>query len=726
MGKLFDRIFRRKHYKDVNSTYSEVLTSHITAFNLFIQQKQIKPDDSYEFKEYITDHYFVISQCSRQIKTARELFLRNRLGFILFCREQNLNNPQNVPIQHYRIVYENREKIIDYDEQANKYKRAQKKYPKAIKAIFGPLPPCSIDDIKNRLSQLEDIKKVDSALKSYSKIETKYQKALKVLFGSIPACSVDDIQRRLSQLEDIKKVDSVLKSYSEIETKYQKAIKYQYKKSKLKEYSDKEDAVSHRSELVIINQYILKVETIKTECPLAWNLFLKSLNLKDFYDLPLEKIKEIKKNIFSIKEQFLCTIKGISKTALKLISPKDLDISQFTTTESKLESRIIELLTHLPSKPVLSSFECTVPNPERDQYVRVILKSKLYGSKVRFSDAYTIEDFYSLRRKLADCSTGFDIIAYERASNSEAIKKYNLKKTGKAVFYIEDFELLASKDPELMQCIQDFNREKEQKEKAEREKREKQERENTINKARSLADTYTKGFEHFFPDKSIYSIDYSTAQDILWKESQIKEWSNMVNRVSSWDTVKGIPYYFFWYYFPKNRFTKVSPESDRARKIVWNFKDGKTTDFSVADLVAQKLRDTFSSSMLRQLTFVCVPASSRSTNEIRYKLFSSKVCESSGVRNAFSYIDIIKEKTPAHLSPTHEVEPAEYSFDRWFFNNANVILFDDIITTGRSLAAFKRELESLGANVICAISIGRTYSDYYGDNRKPHPYTGTL
>ena len=97
------------------------------------------------------------------------------------------------------------------------------------------------------------------------------------------------------------------------------------------------------------------------------------------------------------------------------------------------------------------------------------------------------------------------------------------------------------------------------------------------------------------------------------------------------------------------------------------------------------------------------------------------------MRNAFLKIEIAKEKTPAHLSPTHESEPAQYSFDTYFFRDAKVILFDDVVTRGHSMAEFRRILENeLDAHVICAISIGRTYSDYYGDNRKPHPYTGTL
>lgn len=37
----------------------------------------------------------------------------------------------------------------------------------------------------------------------------------------------------------------------------------------------------------------------------------------------------------------------------------------------------------------------------------------------------------------------------------------------------------------------------------------------------------------------------------------------------------------------------------------------------------------------------------------------------------------------------------------------------------------KTVLEQMGATVICAISIGRTYSDYHGENNQPHPWTGS-
>lgn len=267
---------------------------------------------------------------------------------------------------------------------------------------------------------------------------------------------------------------------------------------------------------------------------------------------------------------------------------------------------------------------------------------------------------------------------------------------------------------------------KKRREEEERKKREKKDKDDAIYKARYLANYYSLGFKHYFPNISSGSIDYPTAKSILWKEMQIKDWSEMLRRISTWDNVKGIPYYFFWYYYP-TRFSNVSYESERARKLIWNFKDGKPTDLSIERIIINKLRSTFGSSILKELSFVCIPASSAVNNNIRYKYFSENVCKELGMMNAFPKIKIIKDKTPAHLSPTHTAEPAEYSFDTSFFRGANIILFDDVITTGHSMAEFKRIFErQLGAHVICAISIGRTYSDYNGEQRKPHPYTGTL
>ena len=179
--------------------------------------------------------------------------------------------------------------------------------------------------------------------------------------------------------------------------------------------------------------------------------------------------------------------------------------------------------------------------------------------------------------------------------------------------------------------------------------------------------------------------------------------------------------YFFYYYYP-TRFTDITAESRRVRNLIYNFKDG-IVNSDVIDIMKRKLTSTFSSEDLSKMTLVCIPASTIEDNEDRYSSFSERLCNALGMRNAFSHITITKEKTQSHLGGT---DAAEYSFDQSFFNDAKIILFDDVVTRGRSMYQFKTILERYGASVICALSIGRTYSDYHGDIRNPHPWTGTL
>ena len=163
-------------------------------------------------------------------------------------------------------------------------------------------------------------------------------------------------------------------------------------------------------------------------------------------------------------------------------------------------------------------------------------------------------------------------------------------------------------------------------------------------------------------------------------------------------------------------------DSQSARKLIYNFKNGISHN-TVKDLVVNKLRSTFSSYDLSQMTFVCIPASTRVVHESRYKSFAEDVTQALGILNAYDYITITKEKPPSYLGGS---DYAEYSFNSSFFQEKFVILFDDVVTSGGSIASMKSTLESIGASVICALSIGRTYSDWNGNPRQPHPHTGRL
>lgn len=256
----------------------------------------------------------------------------------------------------------------------------------------------------------------------------------------------------------------------------------------------------------------------------------------------------------------------------------------------------------------------------------------------------------------------------------------------------------------------------------EKKKQEEQERQNTIQKAKQIANNYRDAFSKFFSGYSTYTLDYREAVEIINSELKLRKYhefnSRVKNAVSGWEKLHGIPYYFFYHYYP-TRFTDITPESRRVRNLIYNFKDG-IVNSDVIDIMKRKLTSTFSSDDLSQMTLVCIPASSIADNVDRYSSFSERLCNALGMRNAFNHITIIKEKTQSHLGGS---DNAEYRIDDNFFNGKYIILFDDVVTRGRSMLEFKNLLENRGATIICALSIGRTYSDYYGEHREPHPWT---
>lgn len=182
-------------------------------------------------------------------------------------------------------------------------------------------------------------------------------------------------------------------------------------------------------------------------------------------------------------------------------------------------------------------------------------------------------------------------------------------------------------------------------------------------------------------------------------------------------------HYYFYDYYPSNRFRIVDKKAESVRKLIWAFKNDKKyvseTDNHkavcfVANILASKLKETFGEN-LRKLTFVCVPASTAKMTEERYKNFCEMVCSLTGMINAYPHIKIVKDKQSGHKNKkdyyTKFFDASiadEIDLDSEFFNGKNVLLFDDILTFGKAISNFKIYLEVCNANFIAAITIGKT------------------
>lgn len=185
-------------------------------------------------------------------------------------------------------------------------------------------------------------------------------------------------------------------------------------------------------------------------------------------------------------------------------------------------------------------------------------------------------------------------------------------------------------------------------------------------------------------------------------------------QVYNWPLLSNkLRYYAIHTYYPMNCDFEATQQEWDVRKLIWNFKydPSKTTPLDhskamsdVLIVVKKILNETFGS-FVSELTFVCIPASNKEINKLRYEEFSNIICESLNMTNAYPFIHIEKGKTPKHLGGT---DSSRYSFDENFFVGRNVVLFDDIITRGTSMINMMNDLAKVKANVICGISIGKT------------------
>lgn len=98
-------------------------------------------------------------------------------------------------------------------------------------------------------------------------------------------------------------------------------------------------------------------------------------------------------------------------------------------------------------------------------------------------------------------------------------------------------------------------------------------------------------------------------------------------------------------------------------------------------------------------------------NRIRQFIYDFKSGKRTGIQNGTTHVNIFGMREAKHNNAQHIVsESFGYlvSADTDFFEGKNVILFDDLITTGATANEFAEELESAGANVLGAMFLART------------------
>ena len=193
---------------------------------------------------------------------------------------------------------------------------------------------------------------------------------------------------------------------------------------------------------------------------------------------------------------------------------------------------------------------------------------------------------------------------------------------------------------------------------------------------------------------------------------------NIQQYVSTWHLLSGgLRYSYCVYYYPTTCDFEATDSEWEDRKLIWNFKNDPSKGISFAKhqsalkkvvaMMKEKLVSTFRSENLKYLTLVCIPASTQHKSQARFEEFSTSLCRETGMENGYPHIRVIEDKLERRSGGT-SIDLSKISFDKDYFKNKIVILFDDVITRGDSMRTMKMRMEQLGATVVGGISIGKT------------------
>ncbi len=173
--------------------------------------------------------------------------------------------------------------------------------------------------------------------------------------------------------------------------------------------------------------------------------------------------------------------------------------------------------------------------------------------------------------------------------------------------------------------------------------------------------------------------------------------------------------YALYSYIPQRFQKRVTFEEQDISRMIIGFKDGRNIytrwaawQFSMA-LALMDLTDT---------VVVCIPASTKYAHVRRWKRFSQLLCKQTGAIDGFSHIEVVGNRKRAHITGEYELATNIkhlVRIDADYFRGKNVLVIDDIYTTGRSSDAFIGAIEATGAHVRMAMFLAKTR--WFGERR---------
>lgn len=581
---------------------------------------------------------------------------------------------------------------------------------------------------------ISEIREVAVWIKTYADILKNKKDGLQWLYNKTGKSFVKELQYAdykfvANHAREIGTLQGYMDTYIRYITTHKEAVeRFLSSSSHSHSYDEIQRVALERDKITDIAATLSKAHFLKIKYRRAWKCFSKGRN---FDEIPLAELKTIDDDDFFVKESFL-ELYERDANLIMLVAGKStlLPINSFEKENIDQESELSILLSSRDISPI-DSFHANISLENEVELKRAILDSVKYGVNFNFVDSFTISDFYKYRAKFDEIGVSFDEACYVKEQNLDAIKAYNKEKYGKYVVFISDYYDIVDKGSDINLYIDKYKHEQELRQTAKRIQREN-----------------LKGFISIFGSVDIENCELSLIIKIISSEKTIQaknneleeierlrieherklkeeeqrrqEISNMKSCVSSWPqpSYSTLHCFSLYYYYPTTCGWDVDQRDWDIRNLIWDFKANPNKPQSSFEIsirheqamdevipLIKRVIQRYFGDKTSKLTLVCIPSSKRIVTERRYKDFSAKLCSLTGMSNGYDYVNVSSEGEAKHLGGSAQ---AEYTVDNYYFKNRFVILFDDVITSGRSMENFKYLLDQAGATVIAGLSIGKT------------------
>ena len=204
------------------------------------------------------------------------------------------------------------------------------------------------------------------------------------------------------------------------------------------------------------------------------------------------------------------------------------------------------------------------------------------------------------------------------------------------------------------------------------------------------------------------NIETAEKQETSPLSSSSNEHTLQFNTINTFHTMKTTS---FLTYYSRHEVPNLSRNEAAIRRLILDFKDGK--DYAqefVEEYVCEYLRATYSPEELRTLYFTPVPAATMDRSCDRWCIFTHDICRELGTLNGYDLWCNHEDLTPTHVTRMENGDDGNRPRNYFFMKDvqgARCIIFDDILSTGKTLATFADALREEGAEVLEAVTLAK-------------------